>query len=113
MNATFTEVVPDHPFRWVDGKPPYFEFTSVVTRIHAGDSVEVPIRLDARDSRYERLKQLYDRCLYFEGQTQTLQAQSNGQRMELEALRREVEQLRMERQTVEVEETAGRKRKGQ
>ncbi len=112
MNATFTEVVPDHPFKWVDGKPPYFEFTSQVTRIHAGDTVEVPIRLDARDSRYERLKQLYDRCLHFEGQALTLQAQSNGQRMELEALWREVEQLRMAQQTVETED-APKRRKGQ
>ncbi len=91
MNATFTEVVPDHPFKWVDGKPPYFEFTSQVTRIHAGDTVEVPIRLDARDSRYERLKQLYDRCLYFEGRCTTLE--------------RELEQLRDSNRTETLEET--------
>ncbi len=90
---------PELPFKFVDGKPPYFEYTMMADRIHSKETVEVPIRLMPSDSRYAHVKQLFDRCRWFEER--------------VKQLNRELEAERMMRQTVNLDAPPKHVRKGQ
>ena len=88
---------PEQPYRWVDGKPPRFEYDTTVPWPHSGVVKPQTRHITPALDYYDRLKQLYDRCLWFEAK--------------VAAQHHELEQLRMAMQTVETED-APKRRKG-